>query len=163
PGAVEACDAQRAHPHRHRFSRSFHRRVLHRRAAHRNALLARWPGPAELRKRDPARLPRRHGHAVPGHPDRAGHQADLRPVLRVGRPAREVRLMAAAPSMSTSPGRRAWQRFKRNKLGYWSLLLFGVLVAASLFAEVLSNDRPLVVRYEGRTYFPVVQDHPETV
>lgn len=71
--------------------------------------------------------------------------------------------MAAAPVISLSPGRRAWQRFRRNRLGYWSLLVFGALVVASLFAEVLSNDRPLVVRYEGRTYFPIVQDLPETV
>ncbi|MDO9132546.1 MAG: ABC transporter permease [Hydrogenophaga sp.] len=64
---------------------------------------------------------------------------------------------------SLSPGRRAWLRFKRNKLGYWSLIVFCVLVVASLFAEVLSNDRPLIVRYEGNTYFPVVQEHAETV
>ncbi|MBL0945796.1 MAG: ABC transporter permease [Hydrogenophaga sp.] len=64
---------------------------------------------------------------------------------------------------SPSPGRRAWQRFKRNRLGYWSLVLFCVLVVASLGAELLSNDRPLVVRYEGKTYFPIVQDLPETV
>ena len=63
---------------------------------------------------------------------------------------------------SPSPSRRAWQRFKRNRLGYWSLLVFCVLVVASLFAEVLSNDRPLVVRYEGQTYFPLVNDYPET-
>ena len=61
-----------------------------------------------------------------------------------------------------SPSRRAWQRFKRNRLGYWSLLLFCTLVVLSLFAELLSNDRPLVVRYEGRTYFPMVQELPET-
>ena len=65
--------------------------------------------------------------------------------------------MAAA-----SPSRRAWQRFKRNRLGYWSLVVFCVLVVASLFAELLSNDRPLIVRYEGSTYFPMVQDYPET-
>src|SRR5690606_17667851 len=46
---------------------------------------------------------------------------------------------------------------------YWSLLIFCALVVASLFAEVLSNDRPLVVRYEGRTYFPIFQEHAETV
>jgi microcin C transport system permease protein len=67
--------------------------------------------------------------------------------------------MAAA---SLSPSRRAWQRFKRNRLGYWSLVIFCVLVVASLFAELLSNDRPLIVRYEGNTYFPMVQDYPET-
>ena len=63
---------------------------------------------------------------------------------------------------SLSPSRRAWQRFKRNRLGYWSLVIFCVLVVASLFAELLSNDRPLIVRYEGSTYFPMVQDYPET-
>ena len=66
-------------------------------------------------------------------------------------------------ALSASPSRRAWLRFKRNRLGYWSLLIFGVLVVASLFAELLSNDCPLVVRYEGKTYFPMVQSYPETV
>jgi microcin C transport system permease protein len=50
-------------------------------------------------------------------------------------------------------------RFKRNRLGYWSLLLFSLLVVASLCAELLSNDRPLVVKYEGQYYFPVVQSY----
>ncbi|MFM6986526.1 MAG: ABC transporter permease [Hydrogenophaga sp.] len=69
----------------------------------------------------------------------------------------------ADASTPASPSRRAWQRFRRNRLGYWSLLAFCALVVLSLFAELLSNDRPLVVRYEGRTYFPMVQDLPETV
>jgi len=38
---------------------------------------------------------------------------------------------AAAP-ISLSPSRRAWLRFKRNRLGYWSLLIFCVLVLVSL-------------------------------
>ena len=62
---------------------------------------------------------------------------------------------------SISPSRRAWQRFRRNRLGYWSLLLFALLVVASLFAEVLSNDKPLVVSYQGRLYFPLVKDYSE--
>ena len=66
------------------------------------------------------------------------------------------------PAVSLSPSRRAWQRFKRNRLGYWSLVVFCALVVLSLFAELLSNDRPLVVRYEGKTYFPMVQELPET-
>ena len=69
--------------------------------------------------------------------------------------------MADTPSLS--PSKRAWRRFKRNRLGYWSLVLFCLLVVGSLFAEVLSNDRPLVVRYEGTTYFPMVKDYAETV
>jgi microcin C transport system permease protein len=66
------------------------------------------------------------------------------------------------PAVSLSPSRRAWQRFKRSRLGFWSLVLFCALVVLSLFAELLSNDRPLVVRYEGKTYFPMVQELPET-
>ncbi|MDO9198123.1 MAG: ABC transporter permease, partial [Rhodoferax sp.] len=36
------------------------------------------------------------------------------------------------PPKSPSPGRRAWLRFKRNRLGYWSLMVFGALVVLSL-------------------------------
>ena len=68
---------------------------------------------------------------------------------------------AVTPSLS--PSARAWRRFKRNRLGYWSLVLFCLLVVGSLFAEGLSNDRPLIVRYEGTTYFPMVKDYAETV
>ncbi len=63
---------------------------------------------------------------------------------------------------SLSPGRRAWVRFRRNKLGFVSLLLFCAMVVVSLLAEVVSNDRPLLVRYEGQLYFPVLNDYPET-
>lgn len=57
---------------------------------------------------------------------------------------------------------RAWRRFRRNKLGFTSLVVFLVLFVLSLFAEVLSNDKPLVVRYNGDYYFPLVQSYPET-
>jgi microcin C transport system permease protein len=63
--------------------------------------------------------------------------------------------------VSVSPGRRAWRRFRRNPLGFWSLVIFSVLVVLSLFAEVLSTDKPLIVRYEGQTYFPVLRDYSE--
>ena len=64
-------------------------------------------------------------------------------------------------ALSLSPSRRAWLRFKKNKLGYWSLLVFSTLVVLSLFAEVLSNDKPLVVSYQGQLYFPLVRDYSE--
>jgi microcin C transport system permease protein len=62
-----------------------------------------------------------------------------------------------------SPTRRAWARFRRNRLGYWSLLAFCAMVLLSLGAELISNDRPLLVRYQGKLYMPVLQDYPETV
>ena len=52
-------------------------------------------------------------------------------------------------------------RFRRNRLGFWSLVLFCAFVLLSLFAEVISNDRPLLVRYEGHTYFPIFKDYSE--
>ncbi len=64
--------------------------------------------------------------------------------------------------VSASPAKRAWLRFKRNRLGYWSLLVFCALVLLSLGAELLSNDKPLVARYNGHTYFPIAQSLPET-
>ena len=65
----------------------------------------------------------------------------------------------ATPGLS--PARRAWLRFRRNRLGYWSLLVFCTLVLVSLCAELVSNDRPLLVRYEGATYFPIFKDYSE--
>jgi microcin C transport system permease protein len=68
-----------------------------------------------------------------------------------------------AASSSLSPRRRAWQRFRRHRLGYWSLIVFLVLFGLSLCAELICNDKPLLVRYEGHWYFPLVQNYPETV
>ena len=62
---------------------------------------------------------------------------------------------------SASPSRRAWLRFKRNRLGFWSLVAFVTLVVLSLLAEVISNDKPLVVRYDGQFYFPIVKTYSE--
>ena len=67
----------------------------------------------------------------------------------------------SAASASLSPSRRAWLRFKRNRQGYWSLWLFCALVLVSLFAELVSHAKPLIVRYEGQTYFPMLRDYSE--
>ncbi|RYF08634.1 MAG: ABC transporter permease [Comamonadaceae bacterium] len=75
-------------------------------------------------------------------------------------PAPTVAAPAASPA-SLSPSRRAWLRFKRNRLGFWSLVVFCLLVVISLGAELVSNDRPLIVRYEGQTYFPLFKTYPE--
>lgn len=64
-------------------------------------------------------------------------------------------------ALSLSPSKRAWLRFKKNKLGFWSLVLFSTLVVLSLFADVLSTDKPLVVSYQGNLYFPVAKDYSE--
>lgn len=64
---------------------------------------------------------------------------------------------------SLTPGQRAWRRFKASRRGYVSLWLFSILFVLTLGAELLSNDRPLVVRYQGEFYYPVLFDYNETV
>jgi microcin C transport system permease protein len=69
----------------------------------------------------------------------------------------------ATPPPSESPGRRIWLRFKAQRLGYWSTIVFVALFVISLLGEVLANDKPLLVRYEGHYYFPIVNDYSEKV
>ena len=63
---------------------------------------------------------------------------------------------------SQSQTARAWRRFRRNRLGYWSLVVFAFLVVVSLASELVSNDKPLLVRYEGQLYVPMLHDYHET-
>ena len=57
---------------------------------------------------------------------------------------------------------RRWQNFKANRRGYWSFWIFLVLFVISLFAEFIANDKPLYVRYDGKSFFPVFVNYPET-
>ena len=66
-----------------------------------------------------------------------------------------------APRLSPLTRRRL-HNFRANRRGYWSLWIFLALFIASLFAELIANDRPLVIRYEGRFYVPVLRAYPET-
>jgi microcin C transport system permease protein len=70
--------------------------------------------------------------------------------------------VSVQPVHTASPGQRAWRRFKRHRRGYWSLWIFATIFVVTLFAELLSNDRPLIVHYEGRLYIPLFHDYPET-
>jgi microcin C transport system permease protein len=58
--------------------------------------------------------------------------------------------------------RRRLARFKANRRGFLSLWIFLALFIVSLFAEVIANDKPLLVRYAGAWYFPVLVEYPET-
>ena len=75
----------------------------------------------------------------------------------------ETHLLSGQQQASRARRRRTWNRFKRNRRGYISLIIFTVLFFLSLFAEVLSNDRPLLVRYQGEYYLPLIFVYPETV
>jgi microcin C transport system permease protein len=57
---------------------------------------------------------------------------------------------------------RRVQNFKANRRGYWSLMIFLVLFVLSLFAELIANDKPLLVKFEDSYYTPVFKMYPET-
>ncbi|WP_420002092.1 ABC transporter permease [Acinetobacter sp. LF10] len=62
-----------------------------------------------------------------------------------------------------SPLMRArFHRFRQNKLGVRCLILFLMIFILSLFAELIANDKPLLVRYQHSLYFPIFKDYPET-
>ena len=58
--------------------------------------------------------------------------------------------------------KRRLANFRANKRGYWSLWIFLALFGLSLVAELIANDRPLLIRYDGQFFFPVFIDYPET-
>ena len=58
--------------------------------------------------------------------------------------------------------RRRWQNFKSNRRGYWSLWIFLILFFVSLFAELIANDRPFLIKFDGRLYWPAFVSYSET-
>ena len=56
-----------------------------------------------------------------------------------------------------------WRRFKSNRVGFASLWIFVFLFGLSLCAELIANDKPLIVRYKNHLYFPILESQPETV
>ncbi len=76
-------------------------------------------------------------------------------------------LEAPAPPAARRPrlsplNRRRLENFRRNARALWSLRVFAVLFVVSLFAELVANDRPLLLSYNGEILSPLVEDYPET-
>ena len=64
--------------------------------------------------------------------------------------------------MALSPlNQRRWRNFKQNRRAVWSLAIFVVLYGISLFAELLANDRPLLVKYQDGYYTPFLNFYSE--
>ncbi|QYK43387.1 MAG: ABC transporter permease [Paracoccaceae bacterium] len=65
--------------------------------------------------------------------------------------------------MRLSPlNQRRWRNFRANRRAFWSLWIFSVLFGLSLCAELIANDKPLLVRYQGEFYTPIFRFYPET-
>ena len=56
---------------------------------------------------------------------------------------------------------RRWQNFKANRRGYWALWIFLFLFIASLMANFIANDRPILISYKGELLSPIFTDYPE--
>lgn len=55
-----------------------------------------------------------------------------------------------------------WTKFKANKRGYYSLWIFLFLFFISLFSECISNNKPIIIFYDGSFYSPLIKNYPET-
>ncbi|MBI5442521.1 MAG: ABC transporter permease [Deltaproteobacteria bacterium] len=62
----------------------------------------------------------------------------------------------------TPLNRRRLENFRANRRGYWSLWIFLFFFVLTLPAEFVANEKPLLVRYDGSWYVPVVRSYPET-
>ena len=58
--------------------------------------------------------------------------------------------------------RRRLRNFRANRRGFWSLWIFLVLFVATLLAEVIANDKPLLISFDGAFYTPIAKAYPET-
>lgn len=57
---------------------------------------------------------------------------------------------------------RQWQAFQANRRGYWSLWIFSALFVLCMGAELIANDKPLLLSYQSELYFPTFKTYPET-
>lgn len=65
--------------------------------------------------------------------------------------------------MALSPlNQRRWRNFKANRRAFWSLIIFSILYGISLCAELVANDKPLLVSYRGEMHTPFLRFYPET-
>lgn len=65
--------------------------------------------------------------------------------------------------MAFSPiTQRRLLQFRRNRRGYYAAWIFGFLFLFSLCAELVANDKPILLRYQDEFYFPIAKSYPET-
>jgi microcin C transport system permease protein len=77
------------------------------------------------------------------------------------RPYARERLLGV-PLRLNAINQRRLANFRANRRGYVSLYIFTALFVASLFAELIANDRPLLIHYDGKYYYPLFEAYPET-
>ncbi len=62
--------------------------------------------------------------------------------------------------MKISPETRyKFNKFRKNRKAYWSLIILMIMFLASLPAELIFNDQPLLLKVDGRYYFPFLRKY----
>ncbi len=57
---------------------------------------------------------------------------------------------------------KRWRRFQQMKRASWSLRILASLYAVSLLAECICGETPLYIRFQGKSFFPLVRYYPES-
>lgn len=52
-------------------------------------------------------------------------------------------------------------KFKKNRRGYYSFLILAFLFIVTFFSELIANDKPLLIRFDGDFYVPILKSYPE--
>ena len=63
---------------------------------------------------------------------------------------------------SESVIRKRLRKFKRLKRGYWSFVAILIAYVVSFFLPVLANNNAIIVKYEDKLYFPLLEVYQAT-
>ena len=62
----------------------------------------------------------------------------------------------------SSINKRRLNNFISNKRGFYSFWIFFILFMITLFSDFIANEKPLLLKYENKFYYPIFQSYPET-
>ncbi len=54
-----------------------------------------------------------------------------------------------------------WSQFKKNKFAYFSFYIILILFIIAIFAPIIANDKPILMIYNKKIYFPAIKEYPE--
>ena len=58
---------------------------------------------------------------------------------------------------------RRYDNFKANKRGWYSFWIFSFLFVLSILANIIANDKPLIIKFDNNYYFPIIYEYSETL
>ena len=69
--------------------------------------------------------------------------------------------LLGVPLVLNPINQRRLANFKANRRAFWSLHIFALIFILTLFAELVANDKPLLIRFDGAFYFPAFKAYTE--